>query len=251
MKVLVIPDVHLKPWMFDRASEILNMKKADCAVCLMDIADDWNMQFQTELYRETYDRAVKFAQDHTDTLWCYGNHDLSYPWGMLESGYSVYAEKTAMSGLEKLEHSLKDPSQIAIMHRIDNVLFAHGGLTADFVRWLDNNLIDADIDEVLAAVNSAPQAYLWDDRSPLWFRPQNTNKKAFRSDKYTQVVGHTPVTSICEKNGFISTDVFSTHPRGGQIGLPNMIVIDTVSRKYEIIEISVGSKNTAQTESEE
>ena len=71
MKVLVIPDVHLKPWLFDRASEILNMKKADRAVCLMDIADDWNKQFQTELYRETYDRAVKFAQDHPDTLWCY------------------------------------------------------------------------------------------------------------------------------------------------------------------------------------
>ena len=57
------------------------------------------------------------------------------------------------------------------------------------------------------------------------------------------MVGHTPVTAICEKNGFISTDVFSTHPWGGQIGLPNMIVIDTVSRKYELIEISVGSRN--------
>ena len=49
MKALVIPDVHLKPWLFDRASEILNIKTADRAVCLMDIADDWNKQFQTEL----------------------------------------------------------------------------------------------------------------------------------------------------------------------------------------------------------
>ena len=30
MKVLAIPDIHLKPWIFDRASEILTEKKSDC-----------------------------------------------------------------------------------------------------------------------------------------------------------------------------------------------------------------------------
>ena len=32
MKVLVIPDVHLKPWMFTRASELMKEIKADRAV---------------------------------------------------------------------------------------------------------------------------------------------------------------------------------------------------------------------------
>ena len=40
MKVLVIPDVHLKLWMFQRASELMKETGADRAVCLMDIADD-------------------------------------------------------------------------------------------------------------------------------------------------------------------------------------------------------------------
>ena len=40
MKVFVIPDVHLKPWMFNRASELLKMNIADKVVCLMDIADE-------------------------------------------------------------------------------------------------------------------------------------------------------------------------------------------------------------------
>ena len=53
MKILVIPDVHLKKWMFDAADNLLNIGKADKAVCLMDIADDWNMEFQTELYKKT------------------------------------------------------------------------------------------------------------------------------------------------------------------------------------------------------
>ena len=29
MRVLVIPDIHLKPWIFDRAEKILNEGKAD------------------------------------------------------------------------------------------------------------------------------------------------------------------------------------------------------------------------------
>lgn len=42
MRVLVIPDIHLKPWIFDRAEKILNEGKADRAVCLMDMADKYN-----------------------------------------------------------------------------------------------------------------------------------------------------------------------------------------------------------------
>ncbi len=44
MKVLVIPDVHLKPWMFERAEEIMKKGMAERAVCLMDIPDDWNQE---------------------------------------------------------------------------------------------------------------------------------------------------------------------------------------------------------------
>jgi len=40
MKVFVIPDVHLKPRIFYRASVIMHQGIADRVVCLMDIADD-------------------------------------------------------------------------------------------------------------------------------------------------------------------------------------------------------------------
>lgn len=93
MKVLVIPDIHLKTWIFDRAENILKAGKADMAVCLMDMPDDWDMEFQIERYKETFDRAIAFAAACPDTLWCYGNHDVSYPWGKLETGYSPYAER--------------------------------------------------------------------------------------------------------------------------------------------------------------
>ena len=42
MKILVIPDVHLKPQMFKQATALMHQGIADRAVCLMDIPDDWD-----------------------------------------------------------------------------------------------------------------------------------------------------------------------------------------------------------------
>lgn len=83
MKVLIIPDVHLKPHMFRNADILMERGVAEKAVCLMDIADDWEQQYNVALYEETYDEAIRFAKKYPDTLWCYGNHDLSYLWQCL------------------------------------------------------------------------------------------------------------------------------------------------------------------------
>ena len=42
LRVLVIPDVHLKHWMFDSAAKIMKSEGVRQAVCLMDIPDEWN-----------------------------------------------------------------------------------------------------------------------------------------------------------------------------------------------------------------
>ena len=237
MKALVIPDIHLKTWIFDRAETILKAGKADRAVCLMDMPDDWNMEFRIEQYKETFDRAIAFVASFPDTMWCYGNHDVSYPWGRLESGYSPYAERTVITKLEELKSSLRDTAQINIMHRIDNVLFSHGGLSAEYVKWLGEDLPDADIDDVIAAINAASHDCLWNNESPLWLRPQYMDRETFRADVYKQVVGHTPVEKIFEKDGIISTDVFSTYRDGTQIGESAMIVIDSETGEYEKVKV--------------
>lgn len=237
MKVLVIPDVHLKTWIFDKAENVLKSGKADRAVCLMDMPDDWDMEFQIDRYRAIYDRAIAFAKGYPDTLWCYGNHDLSYPWGRLESGYSPYAERTVMEKLEELENSLKNSSQINIMHRIGQVLFSHAGLSTEFVKSLNRKFLDADIDEVLRLVNTASQDKLWNNESPLWLRALDVRRKAFRGEKYKQVVGHTPVEKIMEQGGMIFTDVFSTDREGMQIGESAMVVIDSETGEYEVVEV--------------
>ncbi len=65
------PDVHLKPYMFERVNELLESNVAECAVCLMDIPDDWNKEFNIEAYVETYDALFKFIRNNPNTLWCY------------------------------------------------------------------------------------------------------------------------------------------------------------------------------------
>ena len=94
-------------------------------------------------------------------------------------------------------------------------------------------MLFADIDDVIAAVNDASHDYLWNDESPSWFRSQYETREIFRADTYKQVVGHTPVEKIFEKDGIISTDVFSTYRDGRQIGESAMIVIDSETGKYE------------------
>ena len=107
----------------------------------------------------------------------------------------------------------------------------------EFVKSLNKKLLDADIDEVLHSVNTASQDKLWNDESPLWLRALNVRRKAFRGEKYKQVVGHTPVEKIMEQGGMIFTDVFSTDREGTQIGESAMVVIDSETGEYEVVEV--------------
>jgi len=163
MKILVIPDVHLKPVMFEQAARLMNSKAADLAVCLMDIPDDWRQQYNLDLYAQTYDAAIAFAREFPVTLWCYGNHDVCYLWNQRETGYSPIAPWTVSEKLRILRETLPDEHQLAFIHRIDNVLFAHGGLAAEFVdRYIPAKKRD-DIDAVIETINGFDYSQMWQD----------------------------------------------------------------------------------------
>ena len=229
MKVLVIPDVHLKPWIFHRASELMKNKTADLAVCLMDIADDWRQQFNLDLYIQTYDAAVRFAVDFPETLWCYGNHDVCYLWNQRETGYSKIAPWTVCEKLRMLRESLPDKKQLAFIHRIDNVLFSHGGLAEAFVRRYVPSEQHDDVDAVVSMINGFGLGEMWEDLSPVWYRPQYHSGRMYKSRELLQVVGHTPVEQIVKSGSLISCDVFSTYRDGTPIGTQEFPVIDTVT----------------------
>ena len=243
MKVLVIPDVHLKPYMFEDASKLMRRGVADKAVCLMDIADDWDKESNLNLYEETYDKAIEFAKEFPETLWCYGNHDYSYLHLYRETGFSYMAIDTVQRKLAELQKALPDEKQLAIIHRIDKVLFMHGGLTRKFVYENVPIKDEDDIDDVIERINQLPHYKLWDDDSPLWARPQESNIEMYMPGQYTQVVGHTPVRDIQENGSFISCDIFSTYRNGYPIGTCVYPIVDTETGKYTIASRATGSND--------
>ena len=233
MKILVIPDVHLKPWIFDGAENVLQKKKVDNIVCLMDIPDDWGQERNIVLYVETYDRAIAFAKNHPDSLWCYGNHDLSYIWHAMESGYSYYAEDTVYEKLKELRRILEDRERLKYIHRIDNVLFMHGGLTDEFVKAFSKPSHYNDVDKVISDINSFGKERIWQNYSPVWLRPQYGGFRMYKPRKLLQVVGHTPVRGIKRAGNVISCDTFSTYRNGDPVGTREYLLLDTGTWTYE------------------
>lgn len=233
MKVLVIPDVHLKPWMFERAAELLKKETAEKAVCLMDIADDWQQQYNLDLYIKTYDAAIEFAKDYPETLWCYGNHDVCYLWNQRESGYSPIAPSVVCEKLRILQDLLPDERQLAFVHRIDKVVFSHGGIGERFVRKYIPKEEQADIDRTIARINSFGYTEMWQGTSPIWLRPQYSVEPLYQEKGFLQVVGHTPMQSITRQNNYISCDVFSTDRNRKPFGSQEFLLINTESGNHQ------------------
>ncbi|MBQ3796960.1 MAG: metallophosphoesterase [Butyrivibrio sp.] len=227
-RVLVIPDVHLKPWIFDEAEKVDKNSYEDIVV-LGDLVDDWGKGNDLDAYEETLKRAAEFGKEHGESLWCYGNHDVSYLWDAMESGYSVQARITVIEGITKLERILED--RYKFVHRIDNVLFSHAGVTETFVLHSCGYHVK-EIEDILAKINRMGKQELWRDSSPIWARPQADFYRMFRDDLFYQVVGHTPVEEPLDVCGVLTLDLFSTYSNGDPYGNQKLYIVDTMTRKF-------------------
>ena len=229
MKILVIPDVHLKPWIFDRAHELLEKDIADNAVFLGDIPDDFHQQENIKLYEETFDAAIRFSKNHPSAYWCYGNHDVCYLWDYRESGYSRIASDTVIMKLKELYRTIYHQSHIGYVHVIDTVLFCHGGLTESFVKFNTSSKIYNKPQELAHKINNLEHTarIMWQDYSPIWYRPQYFSSRLYKPRKLLQVVGHTPVSKITRENNVLSCDTFSTRLDGTPYGNQEFCLIDT------------------------
>lgn len=240
-KVLVIPDVHLKPWMFDIADAV-STDKYDTIVCLGDLVDDWNKQFRQDLYEITLTRILAFDKEHPAMLWCYGNHDVSYRYCLQESGFSLHMMPTINKYLDQLVNQCGD--RFAVIQKVDNWMFSHAGIDSE---WVENHLSVTEPDDIRICTNRMiesrddTQGHLWNSISPLWLRFQEPwGSEATRQRLYTgtngnikQCVGHSPTQKpyevFREDLGLIalSADTFSTYSSGEPIGDEKLIIIDT------------------------
>lgn len=235
MKVLVIPDVHLKPWIFDEVEQ-LDKSLYDNIVCVGDLVDDWNQQANMSLYEETLRRILEFDKAHPAMLWCWGNHDLSYRFSLRESGFSYMMIPTVNRYLEKLLTQCEEKGRFKAIHRIDDTLFSHAGLTVEYVNYLYKN-IPNDIDQILKKIEtklfSRSTIYdIWIDFSPLWTRPQTGLIPMYKENEYFQVVGHTPVKEPLLVRSVLTLDTYSTYSDGSSIGDNSLVVVDTKTHEW-------------------
>ena len=219
----------MKPWILDKAEEYISQNDYDAIICLGDLVDDWNQAKNLLLYKQTFEALVKFIKRHPNFMFCYGNHDVSYIWGTRESGYSDYARATVLEGFSELKSSIPEKN-IAYIHRLDNVLFSHAGLTEVFVSHF-MPVFHGNIDELLEKINGFGKKEMWCEISPIWARPQYGQINLYPAG-YLQVVGHTPVKRTYCFGNLITVDNFSTYRYGGPIGDQRFVWIDTVSKQW-------------------
>lgn len=217
-KVLAIPDVHLKPWMFDKASALLKEGKADFAIFLGDLVDDWGQDSNIELYTQTINRAIKFKEDFPNSLWCYGNHDVAYMINDWCSGNSEIYRIDIKLMLNKYER-IVEPQ---LVHIIDKVVFSHAGVEKRH-KTLDGI---NDFYNLYSAFNYID--------SPLWSRPDPW----IEYYDICQVVGHSPVKKIIQQGNLWLIDTFSTNENGTPFGDQTMLVIDTETLDVTIYKCS-------------
>ena len=236
MQILIIPDIHLKPWIYDDAEIVLKQHpEVENIVTLGDIPDDFGHKNDIPLYEDTFNRAEQFYKDHPDSLWCIGNHEASYLWDQWTNGMAYRAKNTAYHKIKELYDMIPE-SQLAFIHRIDDVVFSHAGIEKRYVDAMCRNTGD-DTDAVITQINNFGCSQMWNDHSPIWFRPQmgyeyGIDFPTFQEDKLFYVVGHTPMQDVTLVKNVLSCDVFSTYRDGRPFGSQKFVIIDTKTHVY-------------------
>ena len=285
MKIVPIPDAHLKN-LFGPAGDILekldniesllpeNERQQLGAAFLGDLVDDWGQEENLDLYEKTFDQAIEFVkryQEKYELFFCLGNHDMSYPWGKRESGFSVLAQEQdcVRLKLKELRAAFTDKGRLSFIHVIDNCIFSHAGLSWGFVqKHADYSSMDrrAMLDDLVQRVNERADDIdsekgvhrqsphmsnlsrkkpisiedMWNDESPVWVRMQKSTSLYFGDirpyyDGRLQVVGHTPVERPLyeDEKGLLSLDTFSTYQDGSPVGNRRFVVIDTKTKVFQ------------------
>lgn len=227
MKVLVIPDVHLKSWIFHSADMIMEKYNYDRIVVLGDIVDSHgDIGNSLDAYAQTLEAAVEFATKYSTKLtWLWGNHEIAYiePYCMCRP-HNYEAEPMVTDYFRKILDALKE--DIKIVERIDSVIFSHAGITG--IRASRYFKPDKDIsytwDAIVEGFNRTRYRELWEPRSPIWYRPDEM-VPPYTDGACLQVVGHNPTGKPCLFHNMLFTDTFHE-------GCANVFpVIDTVTHE--------------------
>lgn len=238
MQALVIPDVHLKTWMFYAADRIIEKERPDAVVLLGDLVDDFGCKNSPEKYIETIDAAIAFIQKHPESYLCLGNHEASYLWNRETNATAYRARSTAKEQCWRLTQEIPQ-ERFNVAFQFDNVIFSHAGISerffAAFLKRADEKHISDE--EVIRRVNCLSMDELWRYGSPIWYRPSGIQgfDRMYGANHILHVTGHTPVEKITEWRSTLVCDTFSTYRNHKPIGDQTFAMVDTIAKTWRAI----------------
>jgi hypothetical protein len=214
MKLVAIGDIHGRDiWKQIVAKE----QDADEFVFVGDYFDSFTVKGPDQI--NNFLDIIEFKkQSKVPVILLIGNHDYHYYPGIEDSGTSGYQTLLAPS-IKYVVNENKQYLQAA--YQVGEFVFTHAGLSSE---WLDDMVVDWDVDSLDATVNDlfqyqpgkiAYRSFKYYDyennqaqlasgygdetfQGPIWIRPSalmTANKKTLRK-KIIQVVGHTPQDTI-------------------------------------------------------
>ena len=203
MKIIVIGDVHgHDSWKRVLARE---NNEFDKIVFLGDYLDGFNTS--KEKIRENFYEILKFKEEQGDKcILLLGNHDWHYvSFGERYSGWSNDTFRWANLAVK----DCLENETIKILHREDDILFTHAGITKTWMRYW----FESDNPNKLQFINYkdlSPKVlnFTYGDSfseygdtvysSPIWVRPASLLKD--KIDGFKQVVGHTMMNTLANQD---------------------------------------------------
>jgi len=116
---------------------------------------------------------------NAEILW--GNHDVAAYFDLRISPQSRYDSST-YEQLHKISSSIQSAAIVD-----DDILVTHAGVGERF--YSQFFVLDSDAEIIRDCINAMPLNMLWNDYSPLWYRPNEYDKLI---SFVRQVFGHTP-----------------------------------------------------------
>lgn len=240
MRVLIIPDVHLKPWIFDLC-DLIPPIHYDRIISLGDWADDWYQGQNDKLYSKTFRRLKKFLLDHPDSDFLIGNHEFSYLFNFEESGFSCRQQ----GKVKKLVGDIYPRKTYSFVKVIGDTIFSHAGVSKS---WVSHYVLPRiQTDNILAVEMQINQFkfthphIMWNEYSPIWWRPEAQPDPFYGDGKYFNVFGHTP-TDITLTDQYLACDTFSTFSDANRtvIGGNELVIFDTNTHAVQYVKEIIG-----------
>lgn len=193
MRTIVISDCHGSPWLVSNALKHSEyQKESDRLVFAGDFVD----------IGDSPEACWKLlVEEGAELLW--GNHEVA----IVIRQYVGPQDPYSWTLREDLIRKQKD---FKIATSADNILITHAGLSEVWGVPIQANLQERGLEltaqNFADVLNANPLPDIWDNTSPLWYRP---SKYIEPYPRFVQVCGHTPPESIPEQIDYYSVDPYS------------------------------------------